>query len=366
MSFDAVIFLPPRGSSYAEIWLAEGRLACTQDLIQRLQSIPNFQRILVLAASQEDQFQLKDTGVQLLTPIDEFHFGRALSQVIRKCAIKKVAYFGGASAPLANQQFLQEASSIAANLPAGSILPNNFHSTDWAFITSPELIETHVDRLPNDNALGWVLHREADFNLESMPMCGGSRFDVDTPSDLLIAHRHPDIGDHLRHFYETIDQSLLGTSDELRTILSGPSSTITLIGRVSSHIWSELERRTRAWIRLFVEERGMVASGRLARGEVLSLLTRITEVRGLKSLIDFLERSSTGVFWDTRVWLAATGGYPSPADRFAADLGRIADISEARLRELTESILGSNTPILAGGHGIVSGGLLALLESLEL
>jgi hypothetical protein len=364
MSFDAIIFLPPRGKSEAENWLADGRLACAMDLVERLQKLSEINRILFLAASDQDREQVGATKVQLLPPVADFHFGRTLSQIIRDHSIERLAYFGGSSAPLATRSFLQEVISQAHELPETTVLPNNLHSTDWAFITNPHSLESHAGRLPNDNALGWVLTREAGFREEKVRVCAASRFDVDTPSDLLIAHRHQDVGPNLVEFYESHSTTMLKTIDDLRSLLLTPASTLTLIGRSSSHVLGELERRTQVWTRLIVEERGMVASGRLAKKQVQTILTRISAKGDMKALMEFFEATSDGVFWDNRVWLAATGGFPSPADRFAADLGRVDEVSDDRLRSLTHAVQESSLPILAGGHGVVAGGLLALLESL--
>jgi hypothetical protein len=72
-----------------------------------------------------------------------------------------------------------------------------------------------------------------------------------------------------------------------------------------------------------------------------------------------------GVLWDTRVWMGTKPNWPTDADRFAADLGWEDHIEDESLRALTHAINSSPIPILAGGYGVVSGGLYALLESLE-
>jgi hypothetical protein len=63
--------------------------------------------------------------------------------------------------------------------------------------------------------------------------------------------------------------------------------------------------------------------------------------------------------------MAAAGGWPSAADRYAADLGWVEQITDPNLLRLSRAIQGSTIPILAGGHGVVAGGIYALLESME-
>ena len=69
-----------------------------------------------------------------------------------------------------------------------------------------------------------------------------------------------------------------------------------------------------------------------------------------------------GVVWDTRVWMAHRGTWPSAADRMAADLGWPEEINDSGLRSLTEAIHAAGVPILTGGQGIVAGSLRAFVE----
>ena len=150
----------------------------------------------------------------------------------------------------------------------------------------------------------------------------------------------------------------------LRHVLQTPASTLSVIGRASSAVWRELEERTKIWVRIYAEERGMVASQRLARGEVRSLIADMVNEFQPSVFLARLSQMSDAVIWDTRVWMGSMGSWPSAADRFAADLGWVDQISDKALRNLTLAIMESQIPVVAGGHGVVAGGLLALLETL--
>jgi hypothetical protein len=63
--------------------------------------------------------------------------------------------------------------------------------------------------------------------------------------------------------------------------------------------------------------------------------------------------------------MAHRGPWPSAADRFAADMGWDDQVEDSALRELTHAINNASIPIVAGGYGVVSGGLYALLETLD-
>ncbi len=63
--------------------------------------------------------------------------------------------------------------------------------------------------------------------------------------------------------------------------------------------------------------------------------------------------------------MAARGGWPPAHERYAFDLGWSDQISDPELRDWASAISEATIPILAGGHGVVAGGLLAMLETLE-
>jgi len=115
---------------------------------------------------------------------------------------------------------------------------------------------------------------------------------------------------------------------------------------------------------MFVEERGMVASRRLEHGEVRSLVGEMVNLLGPRAFLDRINTISDGLLWDTRVWMGMGRAWPSPADRFASDLGQADQIEDQALRELTRAALEADFPILLGGYGVVSGGIYALLESM--
>jgi hypothetical protein len=359
-----LIMMPPHGSFPAEKWVARGIQAAGLDLIRRLIKIDL--PVYVLAAEKEDQLLAKQCGATLVeSHRASFQFGQALIDFILDWNVDHLAYFGAGSAPLLTEDMLKDVFEKSLQLDGPYALVNNFHSTDWAVIMHIRSVEGIADRLPSDNQLGWVLQNEFGFTVETLPISGATRADIDTPSDLLMMHGHPHLGLHLLEFYS--DELITGL-DHIKTIqnvLTTPASHLTLIGRASAHLWHELERKTQIWIRMFVEERGMVASGRLERGEVRSLIAEIVDQWGPKEFIRYLDSISNAVLWDTRVWMAHHGGWPSKADRFAADLGWAEEIVDPPLKELTQAVNQANIPIITGGHGVVAGGLYALMETIS-
>ena len=357
--------LPPAGSSPAERWVAAGRQAAAQDLILRLSMIEAAGPILALAAEPADRDRLTELGITALEPMrGPFHFGRVLARIVSEKGFQQLAYFGGGSGPLMSVDLLQEAFDRIVQAEESLAVVNNYHSTDWIVLNRAQSLVSMSERLPQDNPLGWVLDNEVGYQVVALPPSAGTRTDIDTPTDLLLLQHHPDLGTALTTFLEESPKDRFAKVEQLRGVIQKPASTLSLIGRASSHLWQTLVQRTQIWVRMFVEERGMVASGRMARGEVQSLVGEMIDEWGPQAFIARLTGMSDAVLWDTRVWMACKGSWPSTADRFAADLGWADQVENEPLRELTRAISQSSVPIITGGYGVVSGGVYALLDAI--
>jgi hypothetical protein len=296
-------------------------------------------------------------------PGEPFHFGRRLSDLIRRYGIDRALYAGGGSAPLMSADDWRTAlAGFGAGGPAA--VTNNLHSSDWiAFFPAQDLLPA-IAAQERDNALGWVLDREAGLAVRALPPCAASRFDLDTPADLLIARAHPRVGPHLRAALNGLDWPAEPVEGVLR-VLSQEGSQVVVAGRSSSAAWSLLERETQCWVRFLVEERGMVASGRMRRGEVRSLVADFLERVGVEEFFAELVSLADAALLDNRVILAARGLWPSAADRFNADLLRWTEVQEPFLRQFSRAAGEAGIPILMGGQSVVNGGLMALLEGLD-
>ncbi len=180
-----------------------------------------------------------------------------------------------------------------------------------------------------------------------------------------MAVDHPALGPDLGQFLGDVNTDIRVRMEAIRAVISRPASTLAVIGRASAHAWQSLVASTQIWVRLYAEERGMVASHRLARGEVRTLIGDMLDMLGPDKFIEQLIDMADGCLWDTRVWMGTLNRWPSDADRFAADLGWVDEIQNQSLRELTESVQRADIPIICGGYGVVGGGLYALLESLQ-
>ncbi|HHS97801.1 MAG TPA: hypothetical protein ENK08_07875 [Chloroflexi bacterium] len=300
--------------------------------------------------------------VDLDRPGEPFHFGRRLAGLVRRYRLNGVLYAGGGAAPLMSPSAWRRA---LADFAAGrvAVVTNNLHSSDWVAFRATEEWLSLVSAQERDNGLAWALAHEAGLPTRALPPSAATRFDLDTPADLLIARAHPNTPSRLREVLRALDWP----GDALEGVLAAmerEGGLLAVIGRSSSAAWTALERATRCWVRMYVEERGMVASGRLRRGEVRSLLAEYLEQVGLEGFFSTLGDLADAVLMDNRVILAARGRWPSRADRFAADLFRWQEVADPFLRAFARAAAAAEIPVLMGGQSVVSGGLLALVEIL--
>ncbi len=337
--------------------------ACARDLLERAIESTAFDPIMVVTGDRAWSEAIADLPVTIDLDRDAipFHFGRRLADIVERFHLQRVLYMGAAAAPLLRVAELGHIATAVLQYDR-AVIANNINSTDWAAITPAAIVGKWIDRLPTDNSLGWVLSHDAGLTPVAWPSSPATRLDIDVPVDAQIAALHSDGGPHLKQMMAQLpwsSQRLLRACEVLRT----PATRLILAGRVPSWAWAQLEKSAQCWTRVYSEERGMRAAGRLGAGQVRSLLADHLHAVGLQRFIADLCSMADAILWDTRVLWAANGVWPSEVDRYAADLGLIEYISDPFIRELTQAVMEAPIPIVTGGHALVSGGLWALLES---
>ena len=340
------------------------RRACAQDLLERAIETRSFDPIIIATGDRAWADSIGPLPVTIDLDGDDglFHFGRRLAEVIDRFHLKRFLYMGAASAPLLTAVDLAQIAT-AARQHDRAVIANNINSTDWAAISPAPIVGEWIERLPNDNSLGWVLSHDAGLDPIGWPPSPATRLDLDVPIDAQIAVRHAHCGSHVREVVDHLpwdDRRLQAACEVLKT----RASRVILAGRVPSWSVAQMEQTVQCWTRVYSEERGMRAAGRLGAGQVRSLLNDHLHAVGLSRFMGDLCSMADAMLWDTRVLWAANGVWPSEEDRYAADLGLVDAISDPFIRDFTQAVLDAPIPIVTGGHALVSGGLWALLESL--
>ena len=356
-----VLFAAGVGGSEPERWVGEACRANTLDLIERAASVPHIGPIIV-AAPVEGWEELSSRPVEVMSdePGVRFDFGRRLLEVVARHKLRRFLYMGGGTGALLTAADLSALAERALALERG-VLTNNLYSTDLAAVAPASALET-IDLPASDNDLAWRLAARG-LPVEALPPSPGTRLDLDTPTDLAIAALHPRCGPRLRRLVEGLP---LGT-DRVRRILGelgSPQGEVLVYGRISSATWARLEQLP-CQTRVFSEERGMRASGRLERGEVCAWLGTFLQQAGPRLFFRSLEGKCTAGVLDTRVLFAHLRLHPTAADRYYSDLLQPSPIVDPAVRAFTEAACGAPVPLLLGGQSLVSGGLLALAEMVE-
>ena len=359
----AIIMVGPAGPTPLEQLLNRALRAAAGDLIDTLRSA-NIAPIIVASPGGDWLSTLPGVVRDDDPPGAPFHFGQRLAGLITRYRLEGVIYFGGGSAPLLDAD---TARALADALDEGRAhalaLTNNVHSSDWVGFTQAQRALPTISALDRDNSLAWLLENQAGYTVRAL----SAGIDIDTPTDLAILGLHPALKPRLA--------AVLGSEDAapirriplaaVIDVAARAESHLALIGRVAPLAWHALSQATRIWIRVFSEERGMVASGRVARGEARSLLGEIMEHGGPEALFDALANLVDAAIIDSRVLMAHHGRWPDPADRFASDTFDVDAIDDPWLRAFTAAAAGARIPVVLGGHGLVSGGLYTLAEILE-
>jgi hypothetical protein len=368
------------GGSPVEEMLAEALRAAALDSLEEALGTGAFAGALLATDTPERPGPLPP-GVTVDPDRGPFHFGQRLAGLIEQHHIESAVYFGAGSVPLLRGS---DFAAIASGLGAASrvVISNNFYSGDLiAFRPASALLG--VEPPAADNALPRLLRDQAGLESLPLPRSTATQFNIDSPADLAALALHggasaeggqtaarlggsaPGGGPRLSCLLSSLDLDVT-LYQRCLPLLTDPSAEVLVAGRVGSQVWQFLERETACRIRVFSEERGMVAAQRVSadggRGSARSLLAYHLQAVGLARFFEELATLGDAAFIDTRVLLAHLGLHPSRADRFLSDLGRASEIEDPFLREFTEGAARAAIPVVLGGHSLVSGSLMALIE----
>jgi hypothetical protein len=361
---DAVIFEGNSPASAVEDMMVTVRHAALADNLDKLLAAPEVDRIFLVTNRPELAELCRDPRLRVEvnnTPPSSFNFGRRLLDLVERFEIRRLLYLGGAAVPLLSAS---ELAAVCRRVLAGEncFVTNNVQSADIVAFTPAAALRQHA--LPaNDNELALLLRYRARLEQVLMPATLGTQFDIDTPADLLVLAASPFGGPRLRC---ALDSLLLDTSEveRFKQVLRGDYLEVALIGRVGAPVIARLNTHFRVRLRVFSEERGMKALGRLESGQVVSLLGYWLEDIGAEKFFSTLAKTVQGVLMDTRVLFAHLKKELSDADRFWSDLGRADMVSDPWAAEFTRAAARAGLPVLLGGHSLVSGCVWAFTEEL--
>lgn len=360
----AVVFEGGSPASEVEWLVTRARWAIARDTIQKAAGVEEIGRIILATnypelAREASGWDIPVLEVELDPPGKAFHFGERLWEIIRTKNLKKVLYMGGASVPLIAVRELKQICMAVDKV--NTLRTNNIWSGDLVAFNPGEALG-QIPLPAMDNELPMLLRDRAGLKATVSPRSVGVSFDVDTPVDLEVLALHPGAGPKTR---EVLAQLGLDAQRLRRAAgaLMDPHAEVFIFGRLGAGLYSYLDAHTECKLRVFSEERGMRALGRLAGGEVVSLLGLLLEEVGEERFFQHLGRVCQAAFIDTRVLFAHMKRDPSRSDRFNSDLGRSGAVHDDFVRRFTETATAAPIPVILGGHSLVSGGIMALVDA---
>jgi hypothetical protein len=354
-----IVFTGGLGGGVAEGMVAAAHQAITLDIIERAQASGAFAGVVV-ATDQRTLIEELPASVAVESTPSPFHFGQRLWEIIHKYHIEHPFYVGGGAAPLLPALELEK---IARELAQAqdTVIANNYFSSDMVAFTPGTALED-IEPPPQDNPLARLLV-EAGLGQRCLPRSAATQFDVDTPTDLMILRLHPTLGPRSRACLETLNLDTSRLEAAMR-LFADKHAQVLVAGRVGSYAWSRLEADTSCRVRLLSEERGLRADGREDAGEGHTILGFYLQEVGPARFFQALAHLGDAAFIDTRVLFHHLRLKLTHEERFLSDLGWAGHIKNQPLREFTEEALKAPIPVIMGGHSLVAGGLLALLESI--
>jgi hypothetical protein len=358
---DVVIFEGNLAHSPVEEMLVCARHGALRDNVDKILAMPEVERIF-LVTNRPELSGIDDRRITtVLNNIEptKFHFGQELLRLVREYEIKSLLCMGGAAVPLIQPEELSDTLKRIEN-KEGRYVTNNVQSADLVAFNPASVLEQYP--LPaTDNALVLLLRYDAGFEQSLLPTTLGTQFDIDTPTDLLILADSPFGGPKLRQALSSME---LNTEvvRQVKDVLRGQYLDVALIGRIGAPAIARINHHFKVRLRVFSEERGMKALGRLERNEVVSLLGFWLEEVGPERFFAYLEKTVSAALIDTRVLFAHMKKPLSDADRFYSDLGLYQQVEDPFVREFTRAATFSSIPVILGGHSLVTGGVWALVE----
>ena len=291
-------------------------------------------------------------------PGEAFSLRERVLGLVGKLRAEAVAVTGAGALPLlAAEDFAAVREGLRGG---GSVaVTNNFYSSDLTAWTPAQAL-ARVGPFERDNVLPRRLRDEAGCEVAVLPRSVRTAFDLDTPADLAVLALSEATPAAVREALPPEESLPLAPYRALMPLLCDPDAEILVAGRVASATWAHLERETACRVRLFSEERGLASApeGHRAR----SLVGRLLEEVGMERFAGELASLADGVVLDTRVLLAHAGSQASREDRFQGDLLAPERVTDPWLRDLTAALASAEVPVLAGGHSLLSGGLMALTD----
>ncbi|MBT9259142.1 MAG: hypothetical protein KM310_05245 [Clostridiales bacterium] len=337
--------------------------------VQRL-AAAGVHRVAIVSDREDLRRQAWRWGASFHASLSPFHFGRQLAAFIEEA---------GPFGPEDWLVYLGGGAGIGLRVPDWEALLGHFADPREVWVNNPQSPDLlafcpyywEKEELPStDNGLLYALMR-GGYRRRLWPNTPALNFDVDTPADAALMALLASWGQ------EALDRPpLVEVLESLPWVpplkerwrqvghLLSTGGELILLGRVSPVAVLEVNARWPARLRVFSEERGMKALGRVERGEVRSLMGDYLRAVGPQTFFARMAEVAQGAILDTRVLQAHFRWSLTEEERFASDVGRPPEHLPLLWREFVRASQEAPMTVLLGGHTAVYGGIWWLAEEL--
>src|SRR5258706_2677573 len=130
----------------------------------------------------------------------------------------------------------------AVTIPSHIVLTNNLHSSDWAAISRVDYALPVIRQAARDNSMAWLLQESGEYDVRVLAgVRPATSMDLDTPSDLALIARHPDLLPYLRSIVADPQLSRIPI-DEVIRVVARETNTLAMIGRVAPLAWQAFSK----------------------------------------------------------------------------------------------------------------------------
>ncbi len=357
-----IIFEGSGESGLLEEKMRKYRKQLTINITEKCLASQNIETI-VLVTNYEDLLEVsKQLPIEIVSTSNRlpFHFGETLAEIVHRFGFDKVICLGGASVPLITVSEIDEVAKLLIN-NEDIVISNNAQSADLTAF-SPADILRKIELPPIDNPLSSILRDQGGLAAHYLPITPGYHFDVDTIQDLLYVSLHPQGCFVIKDMIEKDGFSIEKIKRTANKMIE-PNCELLLTGRVGHWIMKIVNDRLRCRLRVISEERGMKALGRDKGGTVHSILGDFVDLKSIDGFFSYLEEYCDAAIIDTRVLFHHWKLNATQQDRFYSDLGQFEKIHDPKILKFTERAEKCEVPVILGGHSVVSGGLLVLVDA---
>ncbi|MBI5525860.1 MAG: hypothetical protein HY897_05955 [Deltaproteobacteria bacterium] len=332
------------------------RRANALDLVERAAGSGAFSSTTVYTDS--DALAKQAAGVAgkvVRTYSHDFHFGKAISDVVSASSAQRICYFGsGAGALLSADEIARLASAESDR----EVVANNLYSTDFCAFTRVEII-CDLALPATDNGLSRVLVEQGRFSGRETDRRPAAVFDIDAPLDLSALQLSAAAKGRLPEYVERHAPTVPHIEAAMHHF-TNRDSEVMVAGRVSADTHLYLDRETACRVRFLAEERGIAAAG--AQG-ARSIVGMWIAHQGPAQAFGTLKGRTHAAFIDSRLLFAHEKIEVPMEERFAADLYLAKRLETPYVRALVQAAGAAPFPVVLGSHSLLNGGIMLLCEA---